>query len=266
MKPTDPTGEPRSLLLEELTALEIAHLIESGWTSIIVPLGAIEQHGPGLPLNVDVLHGRETALRAAARLDRTLVAPAVQFGYSVEHTAFAGTITLRPQTIAALIEDVVASLVRSGFRFVYFWYGHGGDFAVVNALLDEIDGAYPGAVVTGIRDVAAYVAATWDAYPATEGVEAGVAGSHAGEFEASMTLAIAPGLVRRDALAAGNPAPLNDVMERMMSEGIDAVSANGVLGDQRAADAERGNRYLDVLADYLVADLTRQREDTDGRK
>jgi creatinine amidohydrolase len=53
VKPIDEGTAPRSLLLEELTAFEIATLIDDGWTSVIVPLGAIEQHGPGLPLNVD---------------------------------------------------------------------------------------------------------------------------------------------------------------------------------------------------------------------
>lgn len=265
VRPAEEDHAPRSLLLEELNTFEIASLIDEGWTSIIVPLGAIEQHGPGLPLNVDVLHGRETALRAAGRLDRTLVAPTVQFGYSVEHTAFAGTITVRAATLSALLKDIVASLVRSGFRFVYFWYGHGGDFAVVDELVDGLDATHPGAAITGTRDVAAYVAATWDSYPATEGITAEVAGSHAGEFEASMTLAIAPRLVQGDALAAGNPAPLADLMDEMMREGIHAISANGVLGDQRPADAARGGRYLDVLADYLASDFTRQREDADGR-
>jgi creatinine amidohydrolase len=250
--------------LEELSTGEIEGLLERGWRNIIVPLGAMEQHGPGLPLCVDVLHGRRTALLAAERLDRTLVAPAVQLGYSVEHLSFAGTISIREETLHMLVQDIVRSLSRSGFTFIYFWYGHGGDFAVVEPLIAEYQAKSSTVTVTAPRDVAAYVEETWDRYPQTVGIDLSVSGSHAGEFEASMTLAIRDDLVRRDLLAAGSPSALREVEETMMRDGIDAVSPNGVLGDQRPADGARGERYLAVLADYLVRDFTRQHGELHG--
>lgn len=247
--------KPTSLQLEELAWPEVRALLDGGWTRVIVPLGATEQHGPGLPLLVDTLHGRETARRAAARLDRTLVAPAVPFGYSPEHAAFPGTLTLRRETLAALLEDLAASLVHGGFRFVYFWFGHGGDWAVARECLPPLRHRWPDCRVTFTRDVAAYVAATWDTYPAGEGIPPSVAGSHAGEFEASMLAALRPDLLRRAALAAGDPRPLGEVFEPMMRDGIQAISANGVLGDPRPADAARGHRYLDCLAAWLAEDF-----------
>lgn len=251
-------ARPRSLRLEHLSAPEIADLVAAGWSRIIVPLGATEQHGPGLPLCVDTLHGHATALHAAARLDRTLVAPALPFGYSPEHMAFPGTISLRRETLAAVLEDYAASLAQGGFSFVYFWFGHGGDWAVARETLPPLRSRWPGCRVAFTRDIAAYVAATWDTYPATEGIAPEVAGSHAGEFEASILAALRPDLLRRDHLAAGDPRPLNDIASTMMSEGIQAVSPNGVLGDQRPADAARGQRYLAVLAAWLAEDFTRE--------
>ncbi|MFP4353197.1 MAG: creatininase family protein [Puniceicoccaceae bacterium] len=253
-----PSSHPPSLQLEELTAPEIKQLLEEGWSRVIVPLGATEQHGPGLPQGVDSWHGRETALRAARRLGKVLVAPAVNLGYSPEHMAFAGSLSLRRETLAMLLEDVAESLARGGFTFVYFWFGHGGDWAVAKDCLPPLRDRWPGCRVAFTRDVAAYVAATWDRYPATEGIAPEVAGSHAGEFEASMLAAIRPDLLRRDALAAGDPRPLDEIAEPMMRDGIHTVSANGVLGDQRPADAARGSRYLDMLAEYLVEDFTRE--------
>ncbi|MFA5263527.1 MAG: creatininase family protein [Opitutaceae bacterium] len=250
---------PRSLFLEELTSPEIAELITSGWKDVIVPLGATEQHGPGLPLLVDTAHGRETCRRAAARLGRVLVAPAVPFGYSPEHAHFPGTITVRKETIVGLVEDIASSLASAGFSFVYFWYGHGGDWACLHEAIASMKNRWPPCRIVGVADVAAYVAETWDSYPPSQGVPLTVSGSHAGEFEASIMLAIAPHLVRRDCLAQGSPEPLSLIADQMMREGMQSVSMNGVLGDQRAADAARGERYLEVLAQWLADDFNKQK-------
>lgn len=246
---------PLSLHLEELTWPEIVDLLAAGWTHVIVPLGATEQHGPGLPLCVDTLHARETARRAAVRLGHTLVAPTVPFGYSPEHAAFPGTLTVRRETLAVLLEDIAESLARSGFTFVYFWFGHGGDWSVARECLPALRQRWAGCRISFTRDLAAYVAATWDAYPPREGVSIAVAGSHAGEFEASMLAALRPDLLRRDALASGDSRPLREVFDVMMRKGIQAVSPNGVLGDQRPADADRGERYIDLLANWLAQEM-----------
>jgi len=74
-----------------------------------------------------------------------------------------------------------------------------------------------------------------------------------------MMLATRPDLVRMEAAEAGNPAPFDTIAPAMMRDGIDSVSRNGVLGDQRPASAERGELYLDALAGYLAADLERAR-------
>ncbi len=248
---------PRSLLLDELTSPEIADLIQGGYHTVIVPLGATEQHGPALPLLVDNQHGLETAVRAARLLGNTLVGPVMTMGCSPEHTRFPGTVSLSRQTVAGILHDIAESHARSGFRLVYFWVGHGGNFAILQEVLDELADRWPPCRVTGLRDIAAYVAETWDSLPVAEGIDPAVAGSHAGEFECSMMLAMRPELVRLDQAQAGSPEPLDSVMAVMMSEGIQAVAPNGVLGDQRGADGERGNRYLDALAQWLARDLRR---------
>jgi creatinine amidohydrolase len=246
---------PHSLLMDELSTVQIRQLLNDGWDTVIVPLGATEQHGPALPLCVDNVHGVETALRAARLLGKTLVGPVVPWGDSREHVRFAGTVSLSPATLTGILHDIAESHARSGFKLVYFWLGHGGDNPVLQQVLPHLETKWPGCHVTGIRDLAQYVSQTWDKVPPEAGIALSASGSHAGEFETSMMLAAQPALVRMEAAEPGNVAPFETIVETMMNVGIDAVSANGVLGDQRPANAERGQFYLDTLARYLAADL-----------
>jgi creatinine amidohydrolase len=248
----------RTVLLEEMTWPQVQRAIQQGTRSVIIPLGATEQHGPGLPLCTDTLHAAETARRAAVELGEVLVAPTISLGYSPEHVAFAGTLTLKHETLLAVLRDVVDSLARSGFTFIYFWLGHGGDTPVVKHLVEDLQ-KKPVSARVAMPDVAQYVHDVWDTVPLAESVDLAVSGSHAGEFEASLVAAMAPGLLDRAALAPGDPRPLDVVFESMMRDGIDKVSPNGVLGDQRAADAARGERYLAAMAHYLVNDFRKQR-------
>jgi creatinine amidohydrolase len=254
---------PPSLLIEELSTAEIRGLLESGWDTVIVPLGATEQHGPALPLCVDSVHGLETAVRAARLLDKTLVGPVVTLGHSPEHAALAGTISLSSGTLAGVLHDIAESHVRSGFRMVYFWLAHGGNNAVLQQALPDLEAKWPGCRVTGLRDLSRYVSETWDKAPLQAGIALSASGSHAGEFETSMMLAARPDLVHMEAAEQGNLAPFAAIQETMISAGIHVVSANGVLGDQRPADAKRGQFYLDTLAQYLAADLVRARTRTE---
>lgn len=116
-----------SLLLDHLTSTEVRECIASGVDTVIVPLGATEQHGPALPLLVDSEHGLQTALRAAKLVGNALVGPVVTLGYSIEHIQFPGTISLSRKTVAGIIHDIAESHARSGFAMVYFWIAHGGN-------------------------------------------------------------------------------------------------------------------------------------------
>ena len=246
-----------SLRIEELSSPRIRSLLESGWDTVIVPLGSTEQHGPALPLLVDAEHGLQTALRAAKIVGRTLVGPVVTLGYSVEHASFPGTISLSKTTLAGLIHDIAESHARSGFRLVYFWIAHGGNNPVLQELLPGLESKWPGCYVTGLQDLPAYISATWDKLPLDKGASLAQSGSHAGEFETSMMLAARPELVNMEAAEEGNTAPFEAIVESMMRDGMGAVSPNGVLGDQRPASAARGESYLEGLAEYLAADLRR---------
>ena len=110
-------------------------LHEARVTTAIVPFGAVEQHGHHLPLGTDWLIADQMGRALAEALgEDVLLLPAMPFGNSREHMAFPGTITLRPATLAAVLEDIVESLRHHGIRTVIVFSAHGGNWILKPAL------------------------------------------------------------------------------------------------------------------------------------
>jgi mycofactocin precursor peptide peptidase len=225
-------------------------LARSTWPEIpdgallVVPLGSTEQHGHHLPLGTDTSVACAVAEAAAGALDGALLAPALAYGASGEHEDFPGTVSLGTEALTGLLVEYGRSAGRWAAR-VLLVNGHGGN-------LDALRAA--GAVLrTEGRDVA------W--FPC--GVPGGDA--HAGRTETSLMLHVEPLGVLRERAVAGDATPIADLLPRLRSEGIRAVSATGVLGDPAGATAEEGAALLAGLAQRLVAAVATWEVDAAGR-
>lgn len=231
--------------LGRLTAPEASALADDAVG--VVAVGAVEQHGPHLPLATDGLITEELVRRAARRVSEpVVVAPVVATGLSAHHAAFGGTITLAPDVLAGLIAAHVAGFSRMGVRRVALLSAHGGNFG---ALLEIARGhREDGADVHAYGDFGRFLAVMANAGRAA-GLDAPETDSHAGAYETSMVLAIAgPEAVREHDTVEGYVANEPGWLDRMARDGVHALSANGVIGRPAGASAEAGERALDALA------------------
>lgn len=247
------TALPRALTA--LTAAELAALPDKARALVILPTGAIEQHGHHLPLGTDAMLGRLWLTRALPRLAAdapVFVAPPIVFGKSNEHLGFAGTVSISARTLRRQLLAQVAHLQALGFRQFAVLNTHGGNTPVVVATLREIQ-ATPG-VRAGM--LSGYY------QPVQEPQEAAF-GFHAGEWETSLMLAGAPEWVRMDRAVCEYPAQL-DAPGGLRPEGGAAVfawktadiSKSGVMGDATRATAEKGARWLDEASAALARKIT----------
>ena len=104
--------------------------------AIIFPIGSTEQHGPTGVIGIDAICA-ETIAKGIGEETGALVGPTINVGMALHHTAFPGSISLRPSTLIALVQDYVKPLARAGFTRFYFLNGHGGNIATLKAAFSE---------------------------------------------------------------------------------------------------------------------------------
>jgi creatinine amidohydrolase/Fe(II)-dependent formamide hydrolase-like protein len=236
--------------LDQLSWPEVAAELAAGRDTVVIAFGATEQHGPHMPLATDALIGDHLARLVADRLD-AFVAPTERVGCSEHHLEFAGTLSISESTFHSLVGDLVGSLARGGFRRVVLLPTHGGNFAPLARAVEQL-GESPGIEVRALTDLSALMAIAQlgaDEY----GVALGAGGLHAGEWETSMLAAIHPDLVHLERGEPGYTGDLQEAVGAVFTQGVHAISPNGVIGDPAQASAEHGGRYWDKTLEVALA-------------
>jgi mycofactocin system creatininase family protein len=218
--------------LADATSPEVEARTAAGPMTLLVPLGATEQHGPHLPIGTDAAIAVALAEGAASEVPGAIVAPALPYGSSGEHQDFAGTLSIGAEATELVLIELARSATET-FPRVLFVNAHGGNVsplaAAVHRLREES------------RDVRA-----WS--PRLGG------DAHAGRTETSLMLALESG-VREELAEAGSAAPLVDLIDDLRAGGVRAVSENGVLGDPAGASAAEGRALLAAAIRDLRATL-----------
>jgi creatinine amidohydrolase len=223
-----------------LDALSSAHALERARPPIaVLPIGSIEQHSYHLPLGTDWIAATALAHRVAAELGAYLL-PALPVSMGRCHKPMAGTVWLRPMTLADAVSDVVRSVARSGIRSVVLINGHGGNFTLEVAVREL--NAEPGAPIVLLPPMS--LRAGSQPIFETAGREV-----HAGESETSVFLAIAPELVG-DERVDHIPTVGREFLDYAL---IGQISPSGVWGKPSLASVEKGRRALDLRVRAVVA-------------
>ncbi|WP_035990257.1 creatininase family protein [Leptolyngbya sp. KIOST-1] len=242
-----------------LTWTEIEAMPDRENVVIVQPMGAIEQHGPHLPLAVDSAICTTVLGRALDRLDLAVPVyslPPLYYGKSNEHWHFPGTITLSAETLLRVLHDVAESIYRAGFRKLVLLNAHGGQPQVLEIAARDLHLAHP--------DLMVFPLFVW-AVPNCAGevltekeLELGI---HAGDAETSLMLSILPEQVRMDQAQTEFPQGLPTDSWLTMEGALPFawvtrdLSASGVLGDPTVATAAKGDRLLESLTQGWVTAL-----------
>jgi len=225
----------------------------------IVPIATLEDHGPHLPVDTDLVLCTSVCDGAASRAaDRAVLVPAINHGYSPHHMDFPGALTIGPHTLIDYGLDVCTSLAHHGFARILIVNGHGSNTPFADIIARECvvrTGALAAAVnywsAPGVREAA-------EALRESEAV-GGM--NHACEFETSLYLALRPELVdMSEAVAELSHRPSKNYWTDLiagdgplaMMEQWSQLSRSGVMGDPTKASAEKGRILLEAAVNGLV--------------
>jgi creatinine amidohydrolase len=251
--------------LQDLTWPEIADYLKDEET-IIIPIGATEEHGPAAAIGLDAYNAIYLAEDAAKR-SGVLMTPPIWFGDSSHHTAFPGTISLRSETVIALMKDILRSLLKHGFKKILIINGHKvANLPALNIAAKDIhEYDYPDSIIA--------IADPWKiARGVAEKLKNGTIEHHAGVLEVSQLLYKRPDLVRLDKLSNTmvdykeifSEWGLFDLFGKSLNEDgniIDIVwnsleqkafTANGQFSDNSAANKSIGQQYHEYMVGVLV--------------
>jgi len=219
-------------------------------SGIVIPIGSTEQHGPNGLIGTDAICPTKIAA-GMSEIENMMIAPAINYGMSQHHMAFAGTVTLKPSTLIRVVCDVVESLRQHGFTHFYFINGHGGNIAPVTASFSEI---YSGLNTAETNPPRCRLANWWrdDSIAKLAAELYGDAeGYHATVSEVALSYYAHPEAVKQVSMSPPI-APTGDIYD---AEHFRQSFPDGRIGSNPAlATIEDGERFYQLAVDSLLED------------
>jgi creatinine amidohydrolase len=259
--------EAKALVLQEMSWMDVAEYLKTN-DMVIVPLGSTEQHGPHMPLGTDFYEAMGMSKKISAKTG-VVVAPVLLSGYSIYHSGFAGSLSLKPETMEEVLFETAEMLMKYGFRRFMFFNYHGGNRIVESKVIHRINHT------TEAYAVAIGAGASFQTY--SDDIK-GVYDTHAGIYETSIMLYLEPELVRMERaekpkfkpspkieeiieLGRKNPelyvllSAIQGVPEETKKGGAShELSNNGIwsTGDPKRATRERGEKTVKAMVNSAV--------------
>jgi creatinine amidohydrolase len=238
---------------DQLTSPEIDALDRS--IPVILPVAAIEQHGAHLPLATDRIIVEYFCQQLHKDIpEKVLILPVMSVGYSEHHLDFPGSLSLQHETFQRQAEDILGSVALHGFKNIIIYNSHGGNLGISQVIVEHFGHRHPECRI---------VLATWWKIAGealrelNETGEGGV--GHAGEFETSLMMLIAPELVHHEKIGDKQNQESFEWANGDMLRGpkaslyrsMKAMTPSGVFGDVRMVSAEKGQKIVAIAVGAL---------------
>ncbi|MDH3253719.1 MAG: creatininase family protein, partial [Acidobacteriota bacterium] len=234
----------RSFFLGEMTWLQAkARFAES--EVVLLPVGAVEQHGPHLPLDIDGWDAEYLSRQVAARCSdpKPLVLPLIPYGVSYHHDDFPGTVSVGPDTLAQFVYEVGMAVARHGITKLVIVNGHGGNAPALQLAAQKVN-----------RDARIFTCVDTGETSDTDinALAETLNDVHAGEIETSTALATRPELVDKSRLESSVPEFSSRYLDFSSAASVEwyehtaKISDSGVLGDPTKASREKGERMWEL--------------------
>lgn len=219
--------------------------------TVILPCGAIEQHGPHLPVDVDYFDAKYMAVKVAEACEdpKPLVLPAIPYGVSYHHDDFKGTLSVSNHALSMFVYDLGMRLAANGIKKIIILNGHGDNMPTLTYAAQMIN-----------RDAKIFVCVDTgetsdvDLYKLVDTKN----DIHAGELETSTTLAIRPEMVQMDKAVNETMEFGSNFLDYDNERGVNwyvhthKLSASGVMGDATKATAEKGEKMWEFMIHHMV--------------
>jgi creatinine amidohydrolase len=234
--------------MADMSWAELKEYLE-GDDRVILPLGATEEHGPHLGLGTDFIEA-EAIAEAVSAASGVAMAPTLNYGMSHALMGFPGTMSLRPATLIAVIEDLFRALYLHGFRRILVVNGHGGNTSALSSALQTVAADLQGLRVKNFE--------WWtdaEAYRVVIDMMGPQEGSHASAGETAFMLAVRPNAVKMRRLT-GRDAPVQPSRELTTIQTFSQKYPDGIMGlDPRNATREAGEALLKKSVEICVHEL-----------